>query len=412
MRRGLLVVAAALALGAGAAGAATPTNPLAVLAVPKADLGKLAAGLQVELKSGTTDNARAASDSFDPADTDTTVTRAGRLAGYALLYGDVGWTGLRTGHGLLDVGTQLDAFKTIPQATAYAAKSLRDAKASVGKNLQGTVIERVQVFKVTGLGPNAAGLLVTQRLGKHRIHSTFIDFQIATILCEASINRADTVDVRPQVAQIAQQLRDRIAAYGNKQLNAKPVTLPRPLNSAKPGPNAPNLSAMVPTAADLKGKAGVLNQGYQADDDALVSYAREFSFGSSSQTGLYTLHSQAELQRSKREASGHFFVIRSVFSGPEAGETLARLIAPGATVIHLDGTQSAKVGDESFATAVSFISQGQRLRALMIYERRERILGSIILVGKAERLNLAGAAAYARTLDKRIKSGLHPALVA
>ena len=105
-------------------------------------------------------------------------------------------------------------------------------------------------------------------------------------------------------------------------------------------------------------------------------------------------------------------MIRSVYTGPEAGETLAHVIAPGATVAHLDGTQSAKLGDESFATAVSFNSQGRRLRAMMVYERRGRILGSVIVIGTARKLTLAGALPYAKLLDKRIKSALNPALVA
>ena len=409
MKRALLLVAVGLVLGAGSAGAATPANPLPGLAVPKAQLGDLAQGLQVMLRSGLTTNARAADDSFDPNDTEASVAKAGRVGGYTLVYGDVGWTGFRTGHGLIDVGTSLDLFKTQAQAGAYELKSVRDIAAARGKNLQGTIIESARSFPVTGLGPRALGFEITQRLGKRRIHSTVIDFQIATILGEAVIDRGDTQNVRQQAATIAGQLANRIVAYGKGQ-NPQPVQLPRPLGTAKPGAGAPDLSAMVPTGADLKGKAGVFNQTFAPDDDAIASYVREYRFGPSS--GLFSLRATATLQRTTREASGRLAVIRSVYTGPKAGETLAHVIAPGATVAHLDGTQSAKLGDESFATAASFNSQGRRLRAVMVYERRGRILGSVIVIGTARKLTLAGALPYAKLLDKRIKSALNPALVA
>ena len=70
-----------LALGAGSAGAATPANPLPGLVVPKAQLGGLAQGLQIMLRSGLTTNARAADDSFDPNDTEASVAKAGRVGG-------------------------------------------------------------------------------------------------------------------------------------------------------------------------------------------------------------------------------------------------------------------------------------------------------------------------------------------
>ena len=58
----LAALAAVLTIGAAAAEGAAPANPLAPLVVPRAQLGKAAQNLQVELLSGTTTNARAADD--------------------------------------------------------------------------------------------------------------------------------------------------------------------------------------------------------------------------------------------------------------------------------------------------------------------------------------------------------------
>ena len=403
------VLVAAVALVAGPA-ASAQTNPLGVIVVPRGQLGKIAQGLQVELYSGTTTNARAAEDSFDPNDTTQSVTRAGRLFGYTLTYGDVGWTALRLGHGLLEVGTSLDYFRTVRQATLYEIKTLRDLERVRGKNLGGVVVERSNGFRVRGLGPGSVGLEIVQRVGKHRVYSTLIDFQIERMLCEAVINRADKQNVRQQVAAIAQSLRNRLALWAQQKLNSQPVPLPRPLGAAKPGAGAPNLAAMVPTARDLKGKGGLVQEAFVPDDQAITSYVSDYRFGPA--TGLLSLRATVALQRTQREASGRLFVNRAVFTGTEAAATIARMVAPGATIAHFDGTRGAKLGDESFATAVSFNSRGQRFRAVLVYVRRDRILGSVILVGTPKKLKLESALPYARMLDRRMKAGLKPGLVA
>src|SRR5581483_7868326 len=174
------------------------------------------------------------------------------------------------------VGTSLEFFRTLRQAELYELKTLRDLARVRGRNLQGTVVERSSAFPVRGLGPRSIGLEIVQRVGTRRIHSTVVDFQIDRILCEAVINRADTQNVRAQVVRIARRLRDRIAAYAAGTLKAQPVPLPRPLGTVKPGKDAPDLSAMVPTNADLKGKAGVFQQAFLPDDNAVTSYVREF----------------------------------------------------------------------------------------------------------------------------------------
>jgi hypothetical protein len=409
MRRLLsALLAYGLLVGAGSA-EATPADPLAPLVVPRAQLGKLAEGLDVELLSGTTTNARAADDSFDPSDTADTVTKAGRVSGYTLVYGDVGFTALRKRSGLIDVGTSLDFFRSAPKASAYELKSLQDLRRVQGKNLQGVVVERASAFPAQGLGPRAVGLRIVQRVGKRRIYSTFVDFQIDKVLCEALINRADKKNVNAQALAIARKLAGRIIAYAQGTLKATPVPLPRPLGTAKPGPKAPDLSAMVPTAEDMKGKAGVFQETFAPDDLAIASYIREFRFGPNS--GLFQLRTTAALERSRREAAGRVLVLRSVFTGPEAAATIAQVVG-GSGPAKLDGIRRPGLGEESFAASATFTSQGRKLRAIVLYERRDRILGSIVLVGTAKKLTLAGALPYAKALDRRIKAALKPSLVA
>jgi hypothetical protein len=404
---GLGVVACGAASVASAAPA--PANPLAPLVLPRAQLGKLAQGFEVELLSGSTTNARAADDSFDPNDTAAEVTKAGRVSGYTLVYGDVGFGALRKGNGLIDVGTSLDYFRSVPHAEAYELKSLRDLRRVQGKNLQGVVVERSTAFPVQGLGPRAVGLRIVQRVGKKRIYGTFVDFQIDKILCEALINRADNKNVNAQAVALGRKLAGRIISYAQGTLKASPVPLPRPLGTAKPGAKAPDLSAMVPTQQDLKGKGGVFQQAFSPDDLAIGSYIREFRFGPSS--GLFQLRTTAALERSRREAAGRMLVLRSVFTGPDGAATVVQAVG-GSGPAKLDGIRHPGLGEESFAVSATFTSQGQRLRAVILYERRDRVLGSLVVVGTAKKLTPESAMPYAKALDRRIKSGLKPRLVA
>jgi hypothetical protein len=401
-------IALALVLGAAPAGAA-PANPFAPLVVPRAQLGAIAQGLEVELTSGTTTNARAADDSFDPADTAATVTKAGRVAGYTLFYGDLGFSALRKGRGLIDVGTSLDLFRNAAKAQAYELKSLADLRRVQGKSLQGVVIEGATAFPVQGLGPGAVGLRVVQRVGKKRIFGTFVDFQIDKILGEAVINRADPTRVDAQVVAIARKLAGRVIAYAGGKLKATAVPLPRPLGTAKPGAKAPDLSAMVPTAEDFKGKAGVVQQTFAPDDLAIASYIRDYRFGPAA--GIYQMRATAALERSRREAAGRMLVLRSVFTGPEGAATIAGAVG-GSGPAKLDKVHRPGLGDESFVVGATFTSNGERLRAVIVYERRDRVLGSLVFVGKANKLTVAAALPYAKALDKRIKQSLKPKLVA
>jgi hypothetical protein len=215
--------------------------------------------------------------------------------------------------------------------------------------------------------------------------------------------------VDAQVVAIARKLATRIVSYAQGSLKAQPVPLPRPLGTAKPGAKAPDLSAMVPTTADMKGKAGVFQQAFLPDDNAIGSYIREYRFGPNA--GIYQLRATAALQRSRREASGRVLVLRSVFTGPEGAATLAQVVG-GSGPAKLDGIRHPGVGEESFAVGATFTAQGQRLRAVILYERRDRIVGSLVLVGKASKLTLDSALPYAKALDKRIQEGLKPPLVA
>ena len=401
MRRSALVVLVlALVAGVGQADAATP-NPLAGLVLPRSELGHAAAGLQVELVSGEISNERAANDSFDPADTAASLTKAGRLSGFRLIYGDPGFGAMRRGRGLIDLGTSLDYFKNAKQGSAYEAKSLRDLRRARGLNLGGVVVEQVTTFRVRGLGTAAIGVRVVQRIGSKRIYNTYVDFQLGRLICEAAIRRADSNRAETEAIAIAQLLADRIVRYSRGTLAATPVTLPRPLGTSRPRPGGPDLEKMVLKPSAIK-PAIVTQQGYAPDDNAMASYFRQFSLDPRS--GLFLLRNAVALERSQREASGRLLILRSTFTGPEAAETLAGLVTAGAQAAKLDGpARSLGVGDESFAVSASFTAQSRRLRVVLVHARRDRVVETLIAVGTAKALTRGRIDGYGRALNRTLE---------
>ena len=277
------------------------------------------------------------------------------LYGYTLVYGDVGFTALRKGSGLIDVGTSLDIFKSRAKAQAYEVKALQDLRRVQGMNLQGVVVESAGAFPVRSLGPGAVGLRIVQRVGKKRIYGTAVDFQIDKILCEAVMNRADNTNVDAQVVAIARKLAGRIAGYAQGTLKAQPVLLPRPLGTAKP--RRRQGAGSLGDGADHrrpKGQGRRLPAGLRPrrQRDRLVR--PRVPLGPSA--GIYQLRATAALQRSRREASGRLLVLRSVFTGPEGPATIAQVVG-GAGPAKPEGVWNPRVGEESFAVGATFMSR-------------------------------------------------------
>ena len=401
MKALIAAAGAALVLASTAAGAA-PANPLAVLVVPRHELGPIARGLWVELSSGATSNARAAEDSYDPADSGASVADAGRIAGYALFYGDPGLEALRTGHGLLEVGTSVDQFHTQRQAGAFDDKSLRDLQRARGRSLGGTVVERLSTFTAPGLGTAAHGVRVVERLGRRHVYSTLVDFRIGPIVGEAAVRRTDSMRADTQTIAIARMLIDRLLQASRGTLKATPVTLPRPLGTARPGPKAPRLDRMVLTSTSF-GKAGALvtGQGYVPDDTAIASFFRELRFDP--RTGLIFARSTVQLERSKREAGGRLLLQRESFEGPDAARLLAASITGNAKAAVLDGPpHGIGAGDDSFAVSATFGARGRRLRAVLMQVTTGRVVGTLVVVGRT-RLTPGRAAGFGRAQAKRME---------
>jgi hypothetical protein len=172
---------------------------------------------------------------------------------------------------------------------------------------------------------------------------------------------------------------------------------------------------MVLRARDLgQSTATVSNQGYIDDLNAVASYVRQFRVDPS--TGLLVVKSGAALERSQAEAAGRMLVLRSIFTGPEGRDTVIGGFAAGigvqASRPSLDGVRSLSIGDEAFAVSASFTTNGGRVGLVLVYLRRGRTLGTIVLAGAARTVGIGKAATHARKMATRMAPSSGPPLVA
>src|SRR3954468_18328612 len=172
----LSVVLGVTALLAGAASAVTPaatSAQLALMVLPKSQLGAAARGLDVKIGAGVQTNAAAADDTLDPHDTAGQLARGGRISGYSLEYDEIAFQRLRRGKGVLAVGSAVDQFRSAAAAKAYDAKQLRDGEHYDGKYVDaGFRLSDWHTSPAKGLGRDAVLIRETLRLGSERFYGT------------------------------------------------------------------------------------------------------------------------------------------------------------------------------------------------------------------------------------------------
>jgi hypothetical protein len=399
---------AALATVAAPAQAATITEAQAgLMCVPSDQLGHDAQGLLIELPSGPTDNARAADDSFDPADNEATVKKAGRLFGFTLLYDDPSLKQLETHKGLVDIGSSVDVFRSATQAAAYSQKAVSDLTRLRGRNLAGVTIAASGGFPVPKLGDESRGVKVIALIGDTPLFGTYVDFRIGNVLAEAVVTRADQTVVDAQVIAIARTLEQRMRDVLAGRLKGAAPTVPRPLGPPGKPPNGPDLAGMALRVSDTPRGSTVSSERYVSNENALATYSREFQTNPQT-SGLLSIKNDISLARSPEEARGRMRVLRQLFTARNAAFTVTDAFTGSAgkqaTKMTFDGVATPKVGDEAFSVAVSFTYRNTRFRVVLVYVRTGRAVGTIVLTGAATPTIFNEAAGLGQALAKRMKA--------
>jgi hypothetical protein len=403
-----LAVLAAL-LGAGAAqprpapGGVT-TEQLALMVVPKSQLGSVADGLEIALGSGVEDNAAAADDSLDPKDDAAQLARAGRLTGYALEYDDLAFDSLVRQRGVVSVQTTVSLFTSSSAANEFMTKGIADATKYAGRYVgDGLYLDEVGVNAVTGLGDRAASMTGSGRFGSARFHETSIGFRTGTIFAEVTIARADAKPALDDALRIAQKLARRIGLAASGTLRERPVAVPETAKQGRPPADGPALTPMVLTPGDVGPGARVARQAYVADREAIGSFERAFAPLRLGGSVLTALESDVSLLRSPRESKGSFRQVQLAYSSPD----LARLFtdelgSPAEVELH----EALPAGDDAIATVIRARVNGRDVRLMQAVVRVGPILGFLNVAGPAASMRFDDVRPLVAKLARRIAAGL------
>jgi hypothetical protein len=188
---------------------------LALMVLPKSALGKDAAGLRIYRPiSGYLTNAKAAHSSLDPLVTETSLSKGGRLGGYAIQLVAPQARGeqmLRSGAGLIAITTNVDLYRSAAAAAAEMRKLAKDGRALVGKpvNAPGETLERFTTFPVPQIA-DAAGWKLAVLAKPFHVYFTQVEFRDGRLLALASEARADTKNVDAALIAHARALEKRI----------------------------------------------------------------------------------------------------------------------------------------------------------------------------------------------------------
>src|SRR5262249_10740323 len=170
-------------------------SKLGEMVLPKSALGANARGMRLNRESGYLSNARAAETDMDPRMTRDSLSRGGRLFGYALVYrlGESKFEDdVLGGAGLVQTGTLVDFYRDKAAASSHQRTSVNDLLALVGKPIKdGATLERASTFRVERVADPASGVRFTVRIQGFDIYYTEVAFRRNSLLAGVFEVRAD-----------------------------------------------------------------------------------------------------------------------------------------------------------------------------------------------------------------------------
>lgn len=406
-RRGVILLLAVLVLGGCGQQAPEPTadraadipvGDLALMVLPKEELGGVAAGLRLSQEdSGVSSNAKAALVSLDPEDTAKNMKGVGRVAGFDLVYFDpqilVGKGKSRAG--VYSITTSVD----LMQDPAHAARFLHEQIAQFDRFANrplanGVRISRVVGVDVTTAGEEAKGVAATAALGGRRYRTTTVAFRRGRLIGSVSILRIDArtpADTAVALAtKLDKRMQDVLAGAIDENSAALPPASLRPLN----------LRALTLASGDLPSSPSTAGQGFERFGDVRAFY-RVFDPSEVVLSGTKVLFLRAMAEE---------------FESPRSVEVAVQFAAEPKGLRHLAGIFARALGPEpksltvrrleppapgSAAGEFAFHSGKRRLSGVFLFVGEGRARGSVTVVGPAGKVSAEGVLAlYPRLADR------------
>jgi hypothetical protein len=402
-----MLLLAVLVLGCGRQGpeptadraANIPVGDLALMVLPKEELGDLAAGLRLSNEdSGPSSNAKAALASFDPDDTAETMRGAGRVAGFDLVYFDpklLLGKGRRVG--VYSVGTSVDLMQDPARAAQFLHEQMAQFDRFANRPLaNGARVSRAASLDVTTAGEEAKGVTATVVVGGQRFRSATVAFRRGRLVGSVSVSRADARTPAKEAVKLAarldKRLQDALAGAIDESSAALPPARIRPLN----------LKALTLGSTDLPAAPSVAVQRFERFGDVRAFY-RVFDPSDVVLSGSKVLVLRAMTEEFESPRSVELSV--EFASGPKGLRQLAGIIAralgpepEGLRVRRLESAAGSAAGEFSFRS-------GKRsLSGVFLFVGDGRARGSVTVVGPAGKVSAEGVLALYPRLVERLRA--------
>jgi hypothetical protein len=362
--------------------------------------------------SGLLDRSRAAETTIDPNDTSGDVAAEGWVRGYDVSYVERGLASLTRGSGVLEVDTSVALFSSAAAAARFNDRQTRDFGRMAHHEVDaGVVLVSSSGFGVPSLGDAADGLHAEFRIGGRAAYSTFVDFRVGRLLCEAAITRADRQPAERRVEQIARALERRVRGVLAGTVHGPPQALPKPPLAPTPPAGVPNLSSRVLQLRDLPDGSRIRREAYVKSASTTGSFSRDFHVGPEpiGRSRLLALQSAVDLFRTGKQALQALTAVASAYSSASGPMLLARLFSREAAGGDLKGgklVSAGKIpaGDDGFAVEASFEAPLTRVTGLLIVVRVGDALGSIVATGQTGHVSSHDLVPLAQQLATRLRT--------
>jgi hypothetical protein len=239
---------------------------LAVLPLPKAQLGPVGRSLSLAADSGVDSNAHSASQATGNVSAKR-LKRLGRVSGYLLDWG----TPFSDSPGVSEIQTEVERYRTPAMARrglGFWRKQELDVRALKAFGLS-VSFKKVALAHVAH--PYWAYLTIGRIHGLKPVYSLDAEMVDGAYLLDVSIAAGSPDPAKRLAPVIAQKLDRRFRLAQEGRLQAKPFRLPR----RKPGPPAhgPKPARLVLTRSDLGTQATIRHAGYVGTKNAFDEYA-------------------------------------------------------------------------------------------------------------------------------------------
>jgi hypothetical protein len=333
VKRGLVAVAFVAAILVPVA-SASPQLELAVLPLPRTDLGTAGHSMNLAADSGVDSNAHAASQTTGNV-TAARLKGLGRVSGYLLDYG----TPFSDSPAVSEIQTEVEQYRTAAAAgnsLGFWRKQELDNRALKAFGLDVTA-KKVALEHVSD--PYWAYLTIGRIHGLKPIYAVDAELVDGAYLLDVSVAAGSPGAAKRLAPVIAQKLIRRFRLAQEGRLHAKAVKI----QAGKPGPPArgPKPSRVVLTRSDLGSPATIRGAHYVSPRNAFDSYAISAYDISMAPAGSYAdLEQEVSVARSALEVK--------YFSALAAGALAHAAGAAGtATKVNLSA-----VGDDAFGELV------------------------------------------------------------